>query len=263
MFQAVDNVLGNPQITVTQTSALWKEFLGTTASSPPLMRAGTRVRAYDGVYGMAEFVLAYGVASLAIGDVVRFGAGWATTRTVAATRGSLGVSMSANTDTAALSWFCIFGQVPGTVATHTVDTPSYLTATAGSVSSTDAAGGAIAGMSTTLAASGTVGTKTVNTSTAATNPWGSARMLVVPDTDGLYVGMAVTGTGIAGGSTIVAISQGGVMLGPVGTVPTNSQNVVLLSADMTATAAVTGTFAHPSTKATLMLNYPATAGVAD
>jgi hypothetical protein len=52
------------------------------------------------------------------------------------------------------------------------------------------------------------------------------------------------------------------MLGMDGRVP-GGQNHVLLSADMTATAAVTGTFAHPSTKATLMLNYPATAGVAD
>lgn len=256
MFLATTNVLGNPQVVVTQTTTDWAAFLGTTASSPPMMRAGTRITAYDRVYGTAEFILAYGVASLAIGDMVVIGAGYATTRTVAASRGMLAVSMAANTSTSALSWFCIWGQVPGTVATHTAAV-SYLTATAGSVSSTDGGVGyGIAGCSAVVAASGTVTTKSVTTTNGGYN-------LIVPDTDGLYVGMAVTGTGIAASSTISAIGQGGTMLGAPTGVASNDRNVVVLNNAMTASGTVTGTFAHPSTKATLQLNYPAAVGTLD
>lgn len=252
MFSVTSNVLGTPQIVVQQTQADWKKFLGqdSTAPSVPLMKPGFTIEAFDGVFGLSTFVLAFGVASLAIGDVVTIGAGYATTRLTAAARGIVAVSMSANTDPTALSWFCIAGQVPAKAATVAVNLPLYECATTGSFSSTVVATNQCTGAVSVLAASGTVTTKTVQT-------LNGSNLLQVPDLDGLYVGQAVSGTGIAGGSTIAAIGAGGSMLGAQGP----SRNYVQLSANMTATAGVTGTFAHPATFCTAFLARPVASGL--
>lgn len=252
MFNITSQKLGSPQIVVQQTQADWKKFLGQDSSAPsvPLMHPGYTVEAWDSVYGLSQFMLAFGVASLAIGDAVVIRAGYATVRGVAAGRGVAAVSMCANTDTAALSWFCVRGQVPCKAATMAVNLPLYLTATAGSLSSTVVATDQVTGAMSVLAASGTVTTKTINTVNGSD-------LITVPDTGGLYVGMAITGTGIPASTTISAIGNGGQMLG----VNSPQRNQVQLSAAATATGQVTGTFAHPATFGTVMLAWPVAAGL--
>lgn len=93
---------------------------------------------------------------------------------------------------------------------------------AGQASPTQANGKQILGATTLIAAAATF-TKSVKTNN------GSKR-LEMNDVSGCYPGLAVSGTGIAGGSTIASIDPGG--------------RFVTLSANMTATAVVTGTFTH-------------------
>lgn len=252
MFLITSTLLGKPQITVQQTTADWLKFLGRDGQSgtPPMMRPGQIVEAYDGVFGTATFVLAYGVASLQIGDAVVFKAGWTTVRTVAASRGLVGISMCANTDSTALSWFCIRGMCPVRAATMAIDLPLYLTATAGSLSSSVTDNQGVAGASSVLAASGTVTTKTIQTTNGSTE-------IQVSNLAGLYIGQAITGTGIS--STIAGIGQGGTMLGASGTMA----GFITTAAAASATGTVTGTFAHPSTFGTAMLGYPVALGGLD
>lgn len=253
MFKINSSNLGFPQATVQATTADWKKFLGMDSSfggSVPQMYPGMTMTAIDSVYGESEFVLAYGVASLAIGDCVRIGAGYATTRSVASIRGRMGVSMAANTDTTALSWFCVRGQVPCNVAAAVAaNTPLFVTATAGALDDAVVAGDNVAGATAVTAQGATVTTMLVNTVNGSP-------LIQCANIEGLYVGMAVTGTGIPGGATISAIGQGGLFLGAQG--PQNL--VVQLSANCTATGSVTGTFAHPSTAITAMLSYPTCTG---
>lgn len=250
MFMTSGNVLGKPQATVQLTQADWIKFLGSSATSVPLPYPGQRLIATDPIYGEAEFVLAYGVASLAIGDAVRIGGGYATTRTVASIRGMIGISMSANTDTAALSWFCVRGQVPCNVnAATAINTPLFVTAGAGALDDAVVAGDNVVGATAATAQGATVDTKAISTTNGSD-------IIQVADLDGLYVGMAITGTGIPGSTTISAIGQGGLMLGSQGPMAMTVQ----LSANATATGSVTGTFAHPSTKITAMLAYPVCSG---
>lgn len=253
MFAIESHRLGMPQIVVQQTTSDWKKFLGRDTTDPatvPMMQAGMVVEAYDAVFGWASFILAFGVAGLQIGDAVTVGAGYATTRTVAASRGIVAISMAANTDTTALSWFCIQGQVPVRAATMAVNLPLYLTATAGSLSSTVVATQGVTGAVSVLAASGTVTTKTITTRNGS-------NLVQVPDLEGLYVGQALTGTGVAASSVIAAIGAGGAMLG----VASPQRNVIQLNNNCTANGTVTGTFAHPSTFGTAMLGAPVAAGL--
>lgn len=253
MFRVVSNILGVPQIGVQQTQADWKKFLGYEGSATiPLMRPGTIVEAWDGIFGVSKFMLAYGVASLAIGDAVVIQHSHATTRTVAASRGIVGISMFANTDTAALSWFCVQGLVPAKAATFAVNLPAYLTATAGSLSSTVVSTQGVTGAVSTLAASGTVTTKTVQTVSGS-------GIIQVPDLDGLYVGQSVTGTGVGASAVISEIGSGGQMLGVAQ--GAMGQSYIRVSVVSTASGSVTGTFAHPATFCTLALAHPIAAGL--
>lgn len=250
MFRIVNPALGSPQITVQQTQADWAKFLGRDGGTVPLMRPGYTVEAYDEVFGSATFVLAYGVASNTVGAAVRIGAGYATTLVAASVRGIVGISMSANTDTAALSWYCIRGQVPCKASTMAVNSPLFSSGTAGSLSSTSSATNGVTGAVSVLAASGTVTTKSIRTVNGSP-------LIEVPDTGGLYVGQAVTGTGVAGSSVIAAIGDGGQMLGIAGP----ARNVVQLNNNCTASGQVTGTFAHPATFGTVALANPAMCGL--
>jgi hypothetical protein len=254
MFTVVENILGVPQLTVQITQADWKKFLGLDSSAPNLNssilgRVGTIVRAWDAIYGESVFMLAFGVASLQVGDAVTWTAGYTSIRTVAASKGLIGISMAANTDPAALSWYCVQGQVPLRLAASTIDLPLYCSATAGSLSATVVATQGVIGAFAKSALAASIGTKLVGT----TN--GSA-LLAVADLDGLYVGAGVTGTGIPGATTIAAIGQGGTMLGAQG--PQNF--VVQMSANATATGQVTGTFAHGAAFALAQLQFPVAQG---
>lgn len=253
MFANEFNSLGVPPVPVVLTTADWQRFLGrdsASAGTAQLPYPGQIVTAVDPIFGEAAFMLAYGVASLQIGDAVMIGAGYATTRTVAATRGLIGISMSANTDPTALSWFAVRGQVPARLAASAANAPLYTSATAGSLTNAVTATQGVTGALALTALAASVGTKIVNTLNAS-------NQLQVPNLDGLYVGMGVSGTGIAGGSTITAIGYGGLMLGTQGPQP----GFVQLSANMTATAAVTATFSHGAAFALVNLGHPVAANV--
>lgn len=253
MFKIISNTLGMPQITVQQTQSDWKKFLGMDSSysgTIPMMKPGTIVEAVDDVFGVARFLLAYGVASLQIGDVVSIGAGYATTRLAAAGKGICAVSMSANTDSTALSWFCVAGQVPIRAATMTLGAILYSSATTGSLTSAVTAGQGVTGAHCVLAASGTVCTKTIQTVNGSTE-------ILVPDLEGLYVGQSVAGTGVGASAVISDIGFGGTMLGRQATARAGR---IVVSVASTATGSVTGTFAHPSAFGTAMLAHPGAAG---
>lgn len=252
MYLSSTNILGQPAVPVQITQADWKKFLGQDSSAPSvaLPYAGQHLVATDAIYGEATFVLAFGLAGLQVGEMVVLRSNYAVVRAVAGSRGVAAVSMSANTDPTALSWFCILGQVPARVTAGAINLPLYLTATAGSPSGTVVATDQISGAMSATAVSTTVGTKLIGTVN------GSA-IVQVPNTDGLYVGMAVTGTGIPGSTTIAAIGMGGNMLGTQGP----QASTIQLSANATATGQVTGTFAHTATFLTAILARPVASGL--
>lgn len=250
MFMTQENRLGIPQTPVTMTSADWLKFLGRDGQTgtPPLPYPGQIIRATSPIFGESMFMSAYGVAGLQIGDAVGFLNNYATVRTVAATRAVIGISMAANTDPTALSWFCIQGQVPTRALVGGL-LPLYASATAGSLTATVTAGQAAVGAFSLTALAATVTTKVCNTTSGS-------NLIQVPDINGLYVGMGVTGTGIPGGTTIANIGYGGLMLGWQGP----PANVVQLSANATATGGATMTFAHGANFVTALLQYPCIPG---
>lgn len=239
--------LGKPQIPVTVTTADWLKFLGRDGQSgtPPLPQPGQVVQGYDNIWGNAEFILAYGVASLQIGDAVMIGANLATTRTVAATRGVVGISMAANTDSTALSWFAVGGIVPGRALAAAANVAMFTSATAGSLTNTVVATQQVTGAISLTALAATVTTKSVSTTSGS-------NLIKVADMDGLYVGMGITGTGIPGGTTITGLGLGGLMLG----VASPPAGFIQVSANATATGNVTGTFANGAAFTSLHLARP-------
>lgn len=165
---------------------------------------GTIVPAYDPFYGYGEFVWAYGVASLAAGEVVSINPlTGAATRTVAATRGAIiGVSMVANTSTTTASWYQITGAALAKVAAAFASgNPVYSTATPGTVDDAVVAGSGITSAVSISAIGYSPGTKVAS----VTN---GSNIITVSSLDGLVAGMTVTGTGVSG--TITSIGFGGV-----------------------------------------------------
>jgi len=253
MFANSFNVLGTPPTPIVLTTSDWQKFLGRDSASAGTIQLpypGQVVVGVDPIFGEASFILAFGVASLQIGDAVMIGAGYATTRQLAATRGVVGISMSANTNTAALSWFAVRGQVPARLAASAADAPLYGSATAGSLSNAVVSTNGVTGAFAMTALAATIGTKQVST-------LNGSNLLAVSNIDGLYVGGGVTGTGIPASTTIAAIGYGGLMLGvsapPVG--------FVQLSANATATGSVTGTFIHGAAFALVNLAHPVAANL--
>lgn len=252
MYMSSSNILGQPSVPVQITQADWKKFLGQDSSAPSvaLPYPGQELTATDSIYGAATFVLAYGLAALQVGELVVIRNGYAVVRAVAGSRGVAAVSMSANTDPTALSWYCVVGAVPARVTAGAINLPMYLTATAGSPSGTVVATDQVTGAVTGTAVSATVGTKLVGTVNGSP-------ILAVPNLDGLYVGMGVSGAGIPGGTTIASIGYGGLMLGSQGP----QAQTIQMSANATATAQVTGTFAHVATFLTAILARPVASGL--
>jgi hypothetical protein len=253
MYYNRENILGTPQTLVTATTADWQSFLGRdsgSAGTVPLPYPGTVTEALDPTFGSALFMLAYGVAGLQIGEAVMIGAGFAATRTVAATRGQVAVSMAANTDPTALSWFCIRGQVPMRALVAAANVNMYTSATAGSPTNTVVATQGITGLTSLTALAAAITTKSV----ATVN--GSA-VISVPDMNGLYVGGAISGTGIPGGATISSLGVGGLMLGSANA----GSNVITISANCTATGQVTGTFSHGAAFCLANVQHPVAANL--
>ena len=107
---------------------------------------GTVVQGTDPTYGSGEFIYLQGVASTAVGDVVRITTGFTTVRGVASGRGKCAVAMSANVANQ-YGWYQISGEaVVNAAATVVASTPAYLTATTGSVDDAVVSGDKIDGM---------------------------------------------------------------------------------------------------------------------
>lgn len=246
MFQTVENILGVPQMQVQLTLADYRKFLGNDLSTTFMPYPGQMVRATDPVYGESWFMSGFGLASLAIGEAAVFGTGYAITRSAAASKGVVGISMAANTDSTALSWFCVQGQCPARLLAGTA-LPLYTSATAGSLTTTVVATQGVTGAFCLTALAATI----ISTSRVQTVN-GSAQVLI-SDLAGLYVGAAFTGTtGITNGTTITAIGAGGVFGGAQG----NPNYVLTLSANATATGTATATVIHGAAFATAMLQFP-------
>ena len=115
-----------------------------TTSTTQLHPLGTVVSATDPTYGNGEFIYLAGVASTAVGDLVAFDQ-TSTIRTVLATRGPVGVAMSANVANQ-YGWYQISGQAVVNVAGAVADNALvYATATAGSTDDAVSAGSQVDG----------------------------------------------------------------------------------------------------------------------
>jgi hypothetical protein len=108
---------------------------------------GTVVSAFDSAaQGGGEFIYLQGVASAAVGDAVGFNNTTHTAvRTVAATRGPVGVAMSANL-AGNFGWYQVEGlAIVRVAASGTVGARPYLSATAGQLTHTVVVGQAVDG----------------------------------------------------------------------------------------------------------------------
>lgn len=119
-----------------------------TTQNHPL---GTIVTAKHNTYGEGEFIYLKGVASTVVGDAVVYDnyAG-STTRAVAASRGPVGISMSANV-ASQYGWYQINGTAVGKAATVAANAVIQTTATAGTIDDTTTAGQYIEGAVTRTA----------------------------------------------------------------------------------------------------------------
>lgn len=134
------------------------------------------------------------------------------------------VYFSAQNFTAAdqYGWVFASGICPMKVSLATAAGPLYITG-AGTIGVTQANGKQIVGAQALIGSTATftkASCKTVNGATA----------VKLPNTDGIYTGLAVSGTGIAGGTTVADVDAGG--------------SIITLSAAATANGSVTLTFTH-------------------
>lgn len=135
-FVSSDNRMGTQNLTDTSTTQLH-----------PL---GTIVKGVDATYGEGEFIYLKGVASTVIGSTVVFDNAFQTTLTVAASRGPVGVALSANVANQ-FGWYQVRGLATVKAATVAANAPCQTTATGGIVDDTTTAGQYIDGMVTRTA----------------------------------------------------------------------------------------------------------------
>lgn len=135
-FVSSDNRLGTQVLTETSTT-----------QQHPL---GTIVKGVDATYGEGEFIYLKGVANTVVGSTAVFDNAFQTTLTVAASRGPVGVALSANVANQ-FGWYQVRGLAAvktGTVAANAV---CQTTATPGQVDDTTTATQYIDGMITRTA----------------------------------------------------------------------------------------------------------------
>ena len=107
-----------------------------------------------------------------------------------------------NANFAQYAWFAVAGTLPVWALSATaINTPLYISATAGAAFVTLTAGRQLVGLNPVVSATGTV-VKSANV--VSGNP-----VITVANADGLFVGQIATGTGIAAASLITAISADG------------------------------------------------------
>lgn len=169
-----------------------------STSAVQLLPYGTIVRAYEPIQGGAEFIYLNGVASLAAQDLVNYNSmTGAPTRNVAtaAAGNPLAIAMAAISSTSLWGWFQISGAGVSASSGAAAAGLAYVVGTA-TVTSAATAGMEVQG-SKIIVATGSTFTKTCTTRNGST-------VLQVPNFDGLFVGLPLSGTGIAASSTIAA-----------------------------------------------------------
>jgi len=196
----------------------------TTAPSHPL---GTVVRAFDSYWGAGEFILLKAGGSITNGHLVAWDSlhSAVSCPTTGNTARPVGVA-TLGVSSGEYFWAQIAGQTYVKAgASVAAGTPVGVTGT-GSIGASGA-GVEVQGMISVIASAGTVTAtgSTVNGSTTLSVPGGAL---------GFFVGAALSGTGIAGGTTVLAISY--------------DEKTVTMSAAATATGTVTvtATFTIPA-----------------
>jgi hypothetical protein len=180
--------------------------LSTNYGGPRLMETDTvqnfpfgyRVRGYDPIHGFGEFIYLQGVASTVAGDLVTYNPlTGVTTRGAATANDSSPIAFALAPCVASLfGWYQIAGvALANNNATAAVGN-AFTKATA-QIGSAAVAGTQILGGAKILVANGTTFTKTGTTRNGSTEVFFS-------NLDGVYVGMAISGTGIPGGTTVAA-----------------------------------------------------------
>lgn len=114
-------------------------------STTQLEKIGAEIRAQHDTYGECVFKYLKGVASTAIGDAVIYNQyANSTTRTVAGSRGPVGIAMSANVANQ-YGWYCIEGAIPVKAGTVAANGNVYATATDGTLDDATVSGDKIDG----------------------------------------------------------------------------------------------------------------------
>lgn len=127
---------------------------------------GTVVKAFDDVYGGAEFIYLKGVASTVVGSVVTWNSSTFLTVLVPNTanlNNPVAVAMSANAATTSFGWYQMSGLaiVKKTAVAIGPQVPVYISTTAGRVRGTAASGKQIVGGRSANAATVAAGTSTI------------------------------------------------------------------------------------------------------
>jgi len=158
---------------------------------------GTIAKGYDVIQGAGEFIYLAGVASCVVGSRVTYVPHTGVTTLGDATANSgLPTAFAMAALTAGLfGWFQISGAAIA-VNNATAAAGTGKIAAAGAITSAAVTGGQILG-GVIAVANGTTFTKTCTTRNGSTQ-------LIVPNFDGLFVGLPVSGTGIAASSVIAA-----------------------------------------------------------
>jgi hypothetical protein len=117
----------------------------TTIDDEAKCPVGTRAKAYDSVRGPCEFIYLPGVASVVADDAVVYNETYATTRTVAASRGPIAFFQAAIVADK-FGWAQIAGLgIANSLAANAADVAQFVTATAGSIDDAVVAAQGIAG----------------------------------------------------------------------------------------------------------------------
>lgn len=130
-FYSSDNRLGTQDLSTTSTT-----------QQHPL---GTIVKGVDSTYGEAEFIYLLGVASTVVGSCAVWGTNGQTVLTTTATRGPVGVSLSANV-ASQYGWYQISGVAVVKATTVASGALAQGSATGGQIDDTTTAGQYIDGM---------------------------------------------------------------------------------------------------------------------
>ncbi len=132
-----------------EQSAGWQPIANTETTQ--LHRAGTIVKAFDPTYGEGEFIYLKGVASTIVGNAVVWDTSFQTTLTVLASRGPVGIAMSANVANQ-WGWYQIAGLAVVKTATVAANAGGVCsTATGGQLDDAATAGSIVDGAATKTA----------------------------------------------------------------------------------------------------------------